>query len=482
MAIRKRGNGEGSMFQRRPGGPWIASWYAPTPNGKGRARKERSTGVRGKSDAERIMRSWVERAALESEGLVAPEGGTELDRHAAATIESHLEAFRASKLSEGRTERHVAETVTMISDCAAACGWTALGDLSPDELERFISRKRAPVRQQGEDLLRAWTPRTAHKYVTALRTFARWCVADGRFASDPLARVKKPSPTRQRARRMLSVEEWRCLKAETERGPIHMGMDGQSRRLLYEVAIFTGLRSGELRSLTRSCLMLDGDRPFVLLDGKHTKNGKAARQYIRRDLAAELHRHMAQAMPGAPVFDMPRRERVATMLRADLDAAREAWVHEAGIDPGEQAKRVGSDFLRAVDHDGRILDFHSLRHTCGAWAAIGGASPKAIQTLMRHSSIVLTLDTYGHLLPDEAAETVDRMPGQETVPMRLTGTLGAPAVDYATAVHFGASQGAVMQRDKNENGLGVVPRPILKRGGRDSNPQHPDRQSGTLTN
>ena len=69
----------------------------------------------------------------------------------------------------------------------------------------------------------------------------------------------------------------------------------------------------------------------------------------------------------------------------------------------DRTNREGSDFLLPTDHDGRVIDFHALRHTCGAWAASGGASPKAIQTLMRHSSIKLTLDTYGHLLPDEAA-------------------------------------------------------------------------------
>ena len=41
----------------------------------------------------------------------------------------------------------------------------------------------------------------------------------------------------------------------------------------------------------------------------------------------------------------------------------------------------------------------ALRHTCGAWAALGGAHPKAVQTLMRHSAITLTMDTYGHLFP-----------------------------------------------------------------------------------
>ena len=240
--------------------------------------------------------------------------------------------------------------------------------------------------------------------------------------------------------------------------------------------------------------MLDADKPYILLEARQTKNGKAARQYIRPELARDLAGYVARAMPGAAVFAMPRREHVAIMLRADLSAAREAWLAEAGIDAEERIKREGSDFLRAEDHDGRVLDFHALRHTCGAWAAIGGASPKAIQTLMRHSKITLTLDTYGHLLPDEAAETVARMPSVEPLPLRLTGTADAPAdaplrapthipaTTPATGVRIGAEQGDAGRWGKNKNAPGESPRAFQKRGGRDSNPQPPDRQSGTLTN
>jgi len=484
----KRGNGAGSLFQRAEGGPWYASWY----NGEGK-RKERSTRTTSRADAERIMRKWVERAALEREGLVKPEGGTELDRHAAATIASHLDAFDNAKRSEGRTDRHIAETRKMIEEAAEGCGWKALGDIAPDALERHIGRKRAP----DDEAERPWTPRTAHKCITAIRTFTRWCVSDGRLPADPIARVKKPAPTRQRERRFLSVDEWRWLRATTDHGPERMGMKGHARRLLYELAIQTGLRSGELRALTRSSLMLDAERPYVLLEARQTKNGKAARQYVRPELARDLAGFVARAMPGAAVFDMPRREHVATMLRADLDAARTAWLAEADIDAQERIKREASDFLRAEDHDGRVLDFHALRHTCGAWAAIGGASPKAIQTLMRHSKITLTLDTYGHLLPDEAAETVARMPSVEPLPLRLTGTTddhgddaseGAfrgskvPATSPATRVRIGAKQDDPVRRPKTKNALGMTPRAVFKRGGRDSNPQPPDRQSGTLTN
>ncbi len=151
--------------------------------------------------------------------------------------------------------------------------------------------------------------------------------------------------------------------------------------------------------------------------------------------------------------------------------------------------REQSDFLLAPDHDGRKLDFHALRHTCGAWAAMSGSSPKAIQTLMRHSSITLTLDTYGHLLPDEAAQTVARMPEVEVVEVKLTGTDDEPlrparvsAVETAVAERSRANGCDSVRGWKSKTALGGMPRAVFKRGGRDSNPQPPDRQSGTLTN
>jgi len=60
-----------------------------------------------------------------------------------------------------------------------------------------------------------------------------------------------------------------------------------------------------------------------------------------------------------------------------------------------------------TDNDGRVIDFHGLRHTCGAWAAMGGASPKAIQTLMRDRLMLLIAATvlHGVLLAAATAQT-----------------------------------------------------------------------------
>ncbi len=53
------------------------------------------------------------------------------------------------------------------------------------------------------------------------------------------------------------------------------------------------------------------------------------------------------------------------------------------------------------------LRFHDLRHTCAALLTAQGAHPRAIMERLGHSSINVTMDAYGHLLPsiDESLAT-----------------------------------------------------------------------------
>ena len=62
------------------------------------------------------------------------------------------------------------------------------------------------------------------------------------------------------------------------------------------------------------------------------------------------------------------------------------------------------------NHEGEILDSHALRHTCGAWMAIANVPCKTVQAVMRHSTITLTMDTYGHQFPGQEADAVGRLP------------------------------------------------------------------------
>jgi Phage integrase family len=205
-------------------------------------------------------------------------------------------------------------------------------------------------------------------------------------------------------------------------------MNPLERAALYATAIQTGLRSTELRSLTKSDLFLAGEKPYVRCNAEDTKNGQEARQYIQADLAEELRRLVATKTPDAPVFSMPDRHDVAGMLRADLAEARKQWLNEVRHDPHASAKRAESDFLAARNHQGEMLDFHALRHTTGSWLALQGIHPNVIKSVMRHSSITLTMDTYGHLLPDQHADAIGGMVNMLAgiTPEVATGTGGKP--------------------------------------------------------
>jgi integrase len=54
--------------------------------------------------------------------------------------------------------------------------------------------------------------------------------------------------------------------------------------------------------------------------------------------------------------------------------------------------------------------FHDLRHTAATLMLSGGIHPKVVSEQLGHASIVITLDTYSHVIPTmqrEAAKVMD---------------------------------------------------------------------------
>jgi integrase len=320
----------------------------------------------------------------------------------------------------------VAHTLRFIREAVSFAKWEVIGEIEADGAARFAQSLR--------DLRRS--ARTIQSYLVALKSFTRWLVQGGKLAADPLAGLKRPSPEtdRRHERRALLPEEWHQLEGATRTGKVRYGMEGGERALLYRLAIETGLRAGELRSLTRACLRLDETPPCVVLKARSTKNRKDARQFILPEMAEALREHAATKAPNSPLFKLPHPSNIVRMLRADLAEARRRWLKAAKGDPEERLRREQSDFLSVRDHSGHLLDFHSLRHSTGTWLSQSGVHPKTVQTVMRHGAITLTLDTYGHLFPGQECDAVGQLghllaPRLEAAPesMAATGTEGKTA-------------------------------------------------------
>ena len=186
----------------------------------------------------------------------------------------------------------------------------------------------------------------------------------------------------------------------------------------------TGLRAGELYELTRARLILDGKHPYIPCKAAGTKNKKPAQQYIETDLAADLADHVGRKHPTAPVFAIGGKDELSRTIEADLIDARLLWLES--LKGEKRIKAEQSDFLLRTNHDGEHLVFHSLRHTTGSWLAIAGESIKVVQTVMRHSTPVLTLNTYGHLFPGQC----------EGAPVKLAAMMTGDK-DSASRSHIG---------------------------------------------
>ncbi len=377
------------------GGSYYIQWF--DHNGKRQSKSARTT---DKATAERIAGKLESDVALRRDGVIDPDLD-EIGKESQRSIESHLTDYEAKMRAANRTEKHVKNTAQFIRSIAANAGFQTAAEMSADGVNRYAGK----LRDQGR------SARTIQAHLTAIKGFAKWLADNHKLPRDPLASVRKPSlkGDRRWERRMFLPEVWWRLETATTNGSVRYGMTGTERLLLYQTAIQSGLRSGELRSLTRGRLFFDADPPYITCKAGNTKNRDFARQYIQPELAANLRAHVATKAPMAPMFKMPDESKVARMLRADLSDARKAWLKEATADADEYARREQSDFLADVNHEGEITDFHCLRHTCGAWLAMTGTPIKVVQQVMRHGSITLTMDTYGHLFPGQEADAVGRM-------------------------------------------------------------------------
>jgi len=406
------------LFKRsdKPGSPYYVVFWIRSKNGRTK-QKWVSTGSEEKSIAKQIAAKIISDAALRFHGIIDPD----LERYqkeAARTIEEHLTDFiprLETRYTGAKANVNVVGQLSYIRGFAGFAELETIGDINADSMNRYIVH----LADAGK------SARTIGAMIGACKHFTSWLRKHGKLRSDPLETIDKPDPDSDRRlnRRMLLPTEWQWLIKATLKAGDRYEMTATERCLVYRVAIQTGLRVGELRSLKRGSFNLDDKTPYVKADSGTTKNRQTAYQYIDVDLASDLKGLLATKLPSATVFDLPTKE-AAKMLQADLNDARTMWLSEANKNPTERAKREESYFLKPTNEAGDALDFHSLRHTCGAWLAIRGTQPKVIQSVMRHSTITLTMDTYGHLLEGAQAAAITHAADLTSVPniLKATGT------------------------------------------------------------
>ncbi|MGD0138497.1 MAG: tyrosine-type recombinase/integrase [Tepidisphaeraceae bacterium] len=361
-------------------------------------------------------------ASLAKWGIVRPE-------KAATTkaLADHVEDWRAALLAKGNTRDYVDLSANRVLRIVTGLKLTTVGDVSASRVQTFLAGLRQDRKDDKGNVHPGIGAASFNYYLRDARSFFRWMVRDGRAFESPLAHLQgvNARTDKRHDRRALAVDELRWLLDVTERGytttgpdgkPSQVvqvveryGMSGADRAMLYRLAVETGLRSAELRSLTRGSFNLAGNTPTVAIAAAYGKNRRQDVLPLKPDTAAMLAKHLAGKMPTAPAFTMPRRDTIIDMMQADLTAARTAWIAAAGTQQ-ERGERESGTFLAYKDDAGRCADFHALRHTFISNLAAGGVHPKTAQRLARHSTITLTMDRYTHLRREDLAGALEVLP------------------------------------------------------------------------
>lgn len=167
-------------------------------------------------------------------------------------------------------------------------------------------------------------------------------------------------------------------------------------------AFRTGMRLGELLGLRWGDL--DWHEKFILVQRSYklgrmtpTKTGKVRRV------------DMSDQLIGAMGSLYTERKREA--LQEGRGEVVETVFHRAGK-PMEQnyIRRV---FKRILVQAGlREIRLHDIRHTFASLLLSDGASPVYVKEQLGHSSIQMTVDIYGHLIPSSNREMVNRLDSQ----------------------------------------------------------------------
>ena len=194
------------------------------------------------------------------------------------------------------------------------------------------------------------------------------------------------------------------------------GATGRWRPLLI-TAIFTGLRASELRGLTWDNVNLQEGMIHVRQRAdRYNTMGSPKSKAGRRDIPIGnfVVNTLKEWKLACPKGDL---NLVFPNTIGKVESL--ANVYNRGFGPLQKGCGLTVD-TGEKDQDGAPVlkaryGFHALRHFYASWLINQGFKPKHIQTLMGHSSITLTFDTYGHLFPSEEDEQAQLSAAELTV-------------------------------------------------------------------
>lgn len=184
-------------------------------------------------------------------------------------------------------------------------------------------------------------------------------------------------------------------------------IQGHTHEYLFQIAMFTGMRQGELLGLSWDSV--DLDHGTLTVKRQLCREKKKGGEYYFSPPKNNKSRVLTLAPSAVRLFRLQKLKQNGDRLKAG-----EAW-EESGLvftNPtgGLLSYRTVYDcFKRVIGKLGLDVRFHDLRHTYAVFALQSGDDIKTVQENLGHATAAFTLDIYGHVLDEMKRASASRM-------------------------------------------------------------------------
>ena len=356
----RRSANEGSIYRRKKDGLWVAQYLVDTPDGK--TKRKYIYGKKRKDVADKLAEVQKERG----EGLLLDAGSLTVAEFLADWLESEKESVRES--THNRREQvlrlHIYPNI----------GHLRLSKLNALHVQRLYARKL-------DEGLSPGTVRLIHANLSkALQKAVRWRLVSvnvARAATAPKNNVEEVKPlTRKEVKRLLDAARGNRFEA------------------LYVLAVTCGLRRGELLGLRYEDIDLKRGTLQVRRSVSKGKVSLPKTSESRRNI--KLSRTAIEALK--------RHKKRQTVLSE--------WVfctHRGTPICSQNLLWKAWEDIRERTGLPEGTHLHQLRHTCATLLLQENVHPKLVSSLLGHSTIKQTLDTYSHVLDNMLGSVADGM-------------------------------------------------------------------------
>jgi len=369
--------------------------------------------------AQQLLADLVKQSERGLSGVSDPFG-----EHAWRPLAEHIDDYQHSLEANDTTGKHAKLVTGRLRTLVAGCDFRFIKDINADKVCRWLAIQRATKKNFGMA--------TSNHYMKALAMLCNW-LADpkrgNRCAVNPYGKppLLNEETDVRRQRRALTEEEIAWLVDSAEVGPVIGEISGEDRAMLYRVAMTTGLRASELKSLTPESFDFASEPPTLTVEACYSKHRRKDVLPLHSDLVPRLRTWLAkrvEAQAGSPAIlslrgtpagsverlwtgSAMKERRYAETVRRDLKAARQRWL-EASTDESQRKAREASDFLLYLTREG-YADFHALRHTMITRTMDSGVMTHHAQGLARHSDPKMTM-RYSHTKQERLAQALQQVP------------------------------------------------------------------------